>query len=249
MLEHKSERHFAHAQSSSQQKTSFKPWAGDSYNWWNAPDILMIGSIGAKQKWSGWFYINCSNVTISWWDWHTRSVSAYLLQYATQLGLVLQAGSFSFHPQQQLRLPVGFQSEQVDDALPQRLLWCRGHASIPSVIKRRLLEAAVWCRRRSRPFMELNTFTWKANEMRSTLNTCYNAFKYAQHMQKKLNLSELTFRQAETQEYCNWCTLKGERKSVIQVFKKDSQVCAHTLWTALLITDWETATYSSSTFY
>lgn len=74
---------------------------------------------------------------------HTYTVTAYLLQYPTQLGLVLWAGSFSFHPQQQLRLPVGFQSEQVDDALLQGLLGWHGHATIPSVIGRLFLEAAV----------------------------------------------------------------------------------------------------------
>lgn len=57
-------------------------------------------------------------------------IYTHLLQYATQLVLVFRAGSFPFHPQEQLRLPVGFQSEQVDDALPQGPLGRRGRVTI-----------------------------------------------------------------------------------------------------------------------
>lgn len=92
---------------------------------------------------------------------HPQTFTAYLLQYATQVGLVLRAGFFSFHPQQQFRLPVRFQSKQVDDTLPQGLLGRRSHAPIPSVVGRLLLEAAVRPRQRSWPFVERDTFTWR----------------------------------------------------------------------------------------
>lgn len=52
----------------------------------------------------------------------TNSVSKYLLQYGTQLGLIFGACSFPFQPQQQLWFSVGFESQQVDDAILQGLL-------------------------------------------------------------------------------------------------------------------------------
>lgn len=70
--------------------------------------------------------------------------SAYLLQCGTQLGLVLGAGLFPFQPQQQLWFPVGLESQQVDDALPQGLLGRRGRAAVPpAAVGRLLIEAAV----------------------------------------------------------------------------------------------------------
>lgn len=86
-------------------------------------------------------------------------ISAYLLQYRAQLGLVLGASSFSFEPQQQLWFPVGFESQQVDNAFPQGLLGRRGHTAIPPAVGRLLIEAAVRRRRRSWPLVQLDTFT------------------------------------------------------------------------------------------
>lgn len=63
---------------------------------------------------------------------HTHTV--YLLQCGTELGLVLGAGSLSFQPQQQLWFPVGFESQQVDDALSQWLVGCCEYAAIPPIV-------------------------------------------------------------------------------------------------------------------
>lgn len=70
-------------------------------------------------------------------------ISAHLLQRSAQLGLVLRAGSFSLQPQQQLWFPVGLESQEVDDALPQGLLGRRGHAAVLPVVGGRLVDAAV----------------------------------------------------------------------------------------------------------
>ena len=72
---------------------------------------------------------------------------AHLLQYRTELGLVLGSGSLSVQPQQQLWFPVGFQSQQVDNAFPQGLLGRRGCTPVPLVVGGLLKEAAVGRRR------------------------------------------------------------------------------------------------------